>query len=446
MSNTLSSTKVTSPENKQETVAHFSIDTPSTPFVMKNVVSLADDYVFSCFVKSDSTGSFKIGDKQVTTSNKWIEVKIPFSVSSNGNPDIAIYFTVNGQYYFYHTQVERGEVPTKWQPSPDDVDENIQSVSTTQQSSIEAMPGKIMAQVAEQYATKSDFSNITQRADSISSTVARVNNKVNDGSQIISTINQTAEEVAIKANKIDLNGIVTANNNFKILSDGSMQAHNGTFTGDVLTSNGKKLVGADGALSLLCFPTSGTDYVGDSGWSNNTMIGYGLLHRSATMYQTFKTTQSIVYYLPSNFEITDAWIVMMASGNQFDSGLGYPQQIAAFCSDNYSAMHPRIKAVNSGFARFSEFNDVSNQIKGKFNNSDTWTPSNVSASSYQSIVSSSVKSYISNGAHAIVFRTMCGGINDISRSNTNDPNMKIMQSRTGFFKGFLYVTGYMKIE
>lgn len=40
---------------------------------------------------------------------------------------------------------------------------------------------------------------------------------------IISAINQSAETVSIKANKIDLNGAVTANNYFKINTDGSVE-------------------------------------------------------------------------------------------------------------------------------------------------------------------------------------------------------------------------------
>lgn len=50
---------------------------------------------------------------------------------------------------------------------------------------------------------------------------------------IISVINQTAETVAIGASKINLNGVVTANDNFKILTDGSMVAKNGSFIGTV---------------------------------------------------------------------------------------------------------------------------------------------------------------------------------------------------------------------
>ena len=65
------------------------------------------------------------------------------------------------------------------------------------------------------------------KADEITS---EVNKKVGND-EIISKINQSAEGVSIKANKIALEGIITANENFKVLTDGSIEAKNGKFTG-----------------------------------------------------------------------------------------------------------------------------------------------------------------------------------------------------------------------
>lgn len=49
--------------------------------------------------------------------------------------------------------------------------------------------------------------------------------------EIIASINLTPEKAKILAKLIELEGIVTANQNFKILTDGSMEAKNGKFTG-----------------------------------------------------------------------------------------------------------------------------------------------------------------------------------------------------------------------
>nr|DAS47153.1 MAG TPA: tail protein [Caudoviricetes sp.] len=78
-------------------------------------------------------------------------------------------------------------------------------------------------------------SRITANADSISLTVKK------DG--IISAINQTAESVTIDASKINLNGVVTANDYFRINLDGSISAKAGTLgglkiSGEYLTNEG----------------------------------------------------------------------------------------------------------------------------------------------------------------------------------------------------------------
>ena len=81
------------------------------------------------------------------------------------------------------------------------------------------------------------LSAITQARASITLNSQQIQLKVSKDS-VISSINQTAEAVAINANKINLNGVVTANENFKILADGSMIAKNGSFTGDVYATGG----------------------------------------------------------------------------------------------------------------------------------------------------------------------------------------------------------------
>lgn len=84
------------------------------------------------------------------------------------------------------------------------------------------------------YSTTTEMqSAIKQTAKNIESTVSK---KV-DAKEIISTINQSAEKVAIKASKINLEGIVTANKRFKILDNGSFECDQGTI-GNFTVKNG----------------------------------------------------------------------------------------------------------------------------------------------------------------------------------------------------------------
>lgn len=83
----------------------------------------------------------------------------------------------------------------------------------------------------------------------IRQTAEEVSTKVSKG-EVISEINQTPEQVTINANKINLNGAVTANNNVTIGQDGTINAKNGVFEGKVVATN-SEFTGNVKATNLL---------------------------------------------------------------------------------------------------------------------------------------------------------------------------------------------------
>lgn len=88
------------------------------------------------------------------------------------------------------------------------------------------------------YYTKTETdSQISQKADSITSTVSKKVGK----DEVISSINQSAEGVAINANKININGAVSANGNFKVDTSGNLTAKSATL--DNCTISGTLNVG-----------------------------------------------------------------------------------------------------------------------------------------------------------------------------------------------------------
>ena len=101
------------------------------------------------------------------------------------------------------------------------------STTTEMNTRINATAEGISAEVSrklQSYSTTEQMNSaIRQTADSINTEVSK---KVN-GDEIVSKINQSAENVSIEANKINLNGAVTANQNFKIGSDGSAEMPKG---------------------------------------------------------------------------------------------------------------------------------------------------------------------------------------------------------------------------
>lgn len=100
---------------------------------------------------------------------------------------------------------------------------------------IEALEQRINS--AEQKMTSEYImSTVTESADyltlktTVTQTATGLSSKV-EANGIISAINQSAEDVEILAERIKLEGTVTANGYFKVLTDGSVEAVNGYFSG-----------------------------------------------------------------------------------------------------------------------------------------------------------------------------------------------------------------------
>lgn len=127
-----------------------------------------------------------------------------------------------------------------------------------------------------QFVTSSNASvlyvtNVQIKQDIIESTHSQINilqssieSKVSKNG-IISSINQSSEKVSISANKINFNGLVTANNYFQILTDGSFVATYGTLGGwsikdGVMKSNDQKLT-LDPANNRIYFGDGDGDFV-----------------------------------------------------------------------------------------------------------------------------------------------------------------------------------------
>jgi hypothetical protein len=118
-------------------------------------------------------------------------------------------------------------------------------------------------------------SQILQQANEIS---LRVRQEDYNGNEIASLINQTATTIKLKAEKIALEGLVTANENFKILLDGSIEAVNA------------KLSGAITATKMVA--TAGDDYYGEIGVTSG-LVGFGLFDKrysTEAFFEVIETT------------------------------------------------------------------------------------------------------------------------------------------------------------
>lgn len=118
---------------------------------------------------------------------------------------------------------------------------------------------------------------------------------------IISAINQSSEKVAIQANRINLNGSVTANNYFKIKTDGSMEAVAGQIGG--FNINSDYIAFGDwthaGNWLSMCTPHGGAGdvYLGKGGISTDSFDG-----QSDSIVRSIKLTEGTVGFYKGRYE------------------------------------------------------------------------------------------------------------------------------------------------
>lgn len=118
---------------------------------------------------------------------------------------------------------------------------------------------------------------------------------------IISAINQSSEEVAIQAQRINLNGAITANNYFKIKTDGSMEAIAGQIGGFNINSDYIAFgdwTHASNWLSM-CTPHGGAGdvYLGKGGISTDSFDG-----QSGSIVRSIKMTEGTIGFYKGAYE------------------------------------------------------------------------------------------------------------------------------------------------
>ena len=96
-----------------------------------------------------------------------------------------------------------------------------------QVAQLEVSLGKVSAEVRQ---NAENLSKLTITVNEISIQMVRKG-------QVVSAINMSEEEIKIIASKISLEGIVTANENFKVLLEGSIRSKNGEFSGTITASH-----------------------------------------------------------------------------------------------------------------------------------------------------------------------------------------------------------------
>ena len=126
---------------------------------------------------------------------------------------------------------------------------------TAMESAIKQNADSITASVSKTYATKEGLSDASTKISNLETWKSQAALKITDSAivstvtsstswskkadkaSLISQINQSAESISISASKINLNGVVTANSYFCILTDGSIKSTKGTLGGWTISSD-----------------------------------------------------------------------------------------------------------------------------------------------------------------------------------------------------------------
>lgn len=126
--NSLNSHFTTSPNGINEECAALLIDDISSPFVLRGIANVGQEYTLSFWAKFESaTNPASSGDLNVPNINFsiptiWVKCVSTFVAEST---DIAFNFSGLGTYFVYHAKLEIGNKATDWTPAPEDVDSDI---------------------------------------------------------------------------------------------------------------------------------------------------------------------------------------------------------------------------------------------------------------------------------------------------------------------------------
>lgn len=200
-------------------------------------------------------GVLSVLDEPVIEELEDIDIKLfegdnyIYLMDMQGNKFYAEYIVKNDFTDLYVTTNQMNSAITQTAESIEfSVNQKLEGYSTTEEmnAAINIKAGEITSSVSKTYSTKEELntakSEIKQTTDSITSTVSTKVGKT----EVISSINQSAEAVQINANKISLKGkninltgdnTTISSTNFNVDKNGNMTCKNANVSGTITSSN-----------------------------------------------------------------------------------------------------------------------------------------------------------------------------------------------------------------
>ena len=267
------------------------------------------------------------------------------------------------------------------------------------------------------YAIRNEFTDIFATQLDLSSKIQKSASEIElsvDGKLTDATSTQNLiSKINLRPGQILLEGTVTANGNFKILKDGSIEANNGKFSGDIYLGDGKKVIGGQGLFTNLQYSSAGVFGGWDTLGFSSTIDYSGLL----------KKALAVDYYIPDNFTPTNAYIVLQTTPVHTNvSGtdtIGICRDLKLYKGDSNNTFSLYHVIDSDMMGMYSEYNgtEIVNGLDPNKQRS-TYTPGNSSAGHVDTlVVPIDLENIASNGRGQLFVKTSMSTPSNIQEGN-----------------------------
>lgn len=236
-----------------------------------------------------------------------------------------------------------------------------------------------------------------------------------------------------------LQGKATTNNNFKILEDGSIEAHNGYFSGNIYLDTGGQVLGGDGLLTSIIVPSSINSkmFIGSP---DMLPMGYSLAYTTSSGTPVvIKDSLNFEFTIPKGFVIKNAYIILNHMPVSYtEEGTakytGYSRNLKLYRSTSHSKGKIRFEYAYN----FIRYNNITfSEIKNAFGSSGFTG----SSSAYKTKKSINLKSYIKRSSTADTYNIL-----KVETGNGAVSTKAAMYQQTGAVNGTLVIMGYSKFS
>lgn len=230
-----------------------------------------------------------------------------------------------------------------------------------------------------------------------------------------------------------LQGKATTTNKFKIREDGSIEAHDGYFSGDIYLSEGGKVIGGDGILTSIIINGN----VNSNTFGGNAQMlpmGYSLDNNNGSSITTMKDCIKFEFDIPQDFTITKANIKLKHIPCEYKymnktEHVGYCRNLKLYKNNEYRTTK---FIFDYGYMRTENNDNGFDEIYDAFGeNGFTGSPSE-----YVDFESVDIKEEINVGFNCLKIET----------SNDLVTSLKDMYEQSGAVMAILTIYGYMSFS